>query len=414
VAAVCFALIVCSSFTYTFSQTSPHPDEIIFLEIAESVPVETDLGLPETRPTFAVWRSMFESARDSILMEFFYISPKKGELLDTLLHLLRKKAGQGVRVKILVDGRMAETYPKALEDLDRVAGIEVRRISVFNQMGGVMHAKYFIIDDREVFIGSQNFDWRALKHIHEAGVRIANRQLALQTARLFHIDWHLASAADTANLAQFLSSWPFDFRPLNRKHRLFYRTAQDTVWIYPAYSPVWCLPPEFEWDETVLLHLLNNAQEHVHIQLLTYSPADEQDYYSKLDGTLRALQTKGVSIRILVSNWNADERRWPYLLSLDLLPNVEIRYSSLPPWSGGFIPYARVEHCKYMVVDGKWVWLGTSNWAKDYFYHSRNLSLIFQGASFAATLQRIFEKSWESPYAHKADPCRQPEPPRIR
>jgi hypothetical protein len=29
---------------------------------------------------------------------------------------------------------------------------------------GVLHAKYFVVDGREAYLGSQNFDWRALAH----------------------------------------------------------------------------------------------------------------------------------------------------------------------------------------------------------------------------------------------------------
>ena len=53
------------------------------------------------------------------------------------------------------------------------------------------------------------------------------------------------------------------------------------------------------------------------------------------------------------------------------VPGVKVRFIDVPPWSGGFVPFARVAHAKYMVVDGARAWVGTSNWEGDYFTQSR-------------------------------------------
>jgi len=58
--------------------------------------------------------------------------------------------------------------------------------------------------------------------------------------------------------------------------------------------------------------------------------------------------------------------------SLSLAPGLELRISSIPVYSGGFIPYARTEHCKYMVVDGETSWIGTGNWEESYFRNCRD------------------------------------------
>ncbi len=58
-----------------------------------------------------------------------------------------------------------------------------------NIAGGVMHAKYFIVDSENLFVGSQNMDWRALIHIHELGVRVKNKYLANTFQEVFEFDW---------------------------------------------------------------------------------------------------------------------------------------------------------------------------------------------------------------------------------
>lgn len=46
-------------------------------------------------------------------------------------------------------------------------------------MGGVQHAKYF---------GSQNFDWRAIEHIQELGLRVRVPEVVQALGALFEYD----------------------------------------------------------------------------------------------------------------------------------------------------------------------------------------------------------------------------------
>jgi phosphatidylserine/phosphatidylglycerophosphate/cardiolipin synthase-like enzyme len=103
----------------------------------------------------------------------------------------------------------------------------------------------------------------------------------------------------------------------------------------------------------------------------------------------------------------------PYIQSLAAVPNVEIRFTNIPEWSGGFIPYARVDHAKYLVADGSACWIGTANWAGSYFQRSRNISLFVRGEGVAADVLAFFNRSWSSSYAEEVDACAHYEPPRI-
>ena len=85
----------------------------------------------------------------------------------------------------------------------------------------------------------------------------------------------------------------------------------------------------------------------------------------------------------------------------------------VPPASAGFIPFARVAHAKYMVVDGQHSWIGTSNWEKDYFERSRNVGLLIDGQRIGAQLDSFFVSNWDSPYAQLVDPTKSYAEPRI-
>ena len=85
----------------------------------------------------------------------------------------------------------------------------------------------------------------------------------------------------------------------------------------------------------------------------------------------------------------------------------------IPPASERFIPFARVSHAKYLVVDGRRLWLGTSNWGRDYFYDSRNVGVVVDDARLAGRLDRYFARAWSSRYAERVDPAATYQPPRV-
>ena len=70
------------------------------------------------------------------------------------LTAIEEAADRGVKVRLLVDAMFSAKYPEPLGRLAARRGIEVRRFDVAPVMGGVLHAKYFLIDGREVYLGS--------------------------------------------------------------------------------------------------------------------------------------------------------------------------------------------------------------------------------------------------------------------
>jgi phosphatidylserine/phosphatidylglycerophosphate/cardiolipin synthase-like enzyme len=77
----------------------------------------------------------------------------------------------------------------------------------------------------------------------------------------------------------------------------------------------------------------------------------------------------------------------------------------------GFLPFARVAHAKYMVVDGTKAWVGTNNWERDYFTKTRNVGLIVEGGSVPPRLEQIFEQNLRSGYMLPLEPNKVYEQP---
>jgi phosphatidylserine/phosphatidylglycerophosphate/cardiolipin synthase-like enzyme len=368
---------------------TPPPD----IEIVESIPVGTALDNPEIRNAHEVWLEMIGQARATLDLEQYYISNEPGKLLEDILAAIESAGKRGVKVRIIVDARMYKTYPESVDTLAQRTNIQVRRIDFGMIAGGVQHAKYFIVDGAEVFVGSQNFDWRALEHIHELGLRIKNNQVAAAYGDVFDLDWQLASLAPEAikNFALTKKTYQTPIRVAG--------AAGDVAVLFPTFSPLNYIPDSALWDERAIVALIDGSQRSLSLQFLSYSPAERQGgRYVAIDDALRRAAKRGVKVRMIVSDWQKGTAAVSALKELAGTPNIEVAFTAIPEWSGGYIPFARVEHCKYIVADGERFWLGTSNCEKNYFYGSRNMGIVCTSPNLAGSLSKIFLKSWSSPY----------------
>lgn len=351
------------------------------LELVESFPVETDFDQPDLRSAQDVWLEMIEGAQSEILWQTFYVSHEKGKATEPLLAALKTAAARGVRVQLLVDPKFLETYPEPLGELGATEGIEVRSSPVGHWFGGVMHAKAMFCDGKVGYIGSQNLDWRSLTHIRELGLRFEEPHLVADYTRVFRWEWdNFDQEKPPADLPRVVT-WP---------------VSLDGGSATATFSPVGLNAASTLSDEEAILKLIESADSSIEIALLDYSPVtrDGKTFYPTLDNALRQAAVRGVKIRLLVSHWMEEETVLDHVLSLNSLNNVEVRACRIPLSSEGEIPFARVHHSKYMVVDGESAWLGTANWARGYLHNSRNYGMVLQGGKLPARMERLFDFDW--------------------
>jgi phosphatidylserine/phosphatidylglycerophosphate/cardiolipin synthase-like enzyme len=298
----------------------------------------------------------------------------------------------------LCEKSMAGTYPETLRRFADRPNILTRFFDWKQLTGGVLHAKYFIIDDREVFIGSQNFDWRSLSHIQETGMRIQAFPFVKAMLGIFEADW-LYSSGDKAA-----------YRKMSAAPRLHFPADAFLV-----ASPARFNPPGVRGALGTLVALIGRARTRITVQLLSYSLRIEggREKFTRIDQALRRAARRGVRVRMLVSNWNLRRPQVESLQALARVPNIEIKFAVIPQADRGFIPFARVIHSKVMRIDDDISWLGTSNWGHDYFFRSRNVEMVLRLPAVAGTLDEIFASLWDGPYVWRLDPDREYQPPRI-
>lgn len=374
----------------------------VALELVESAPIESPLGAPDLRDAYEVWPELIARARRSIDLAEFYASNAPGSRLEPIVVALEQAMRRGVRVRFLADAGFAKTYPDTLERLER-AGAELRRLEGRLLGGGVLHAKYFLVDGEEVYLGSQNFDWRSLTHIQELGVRVRHPAVAMALAAIFETDWKLAGGVT-----------PTDSTGPTGEVKVSPSVLVGGIAVTPVASPSGRLPDPGLWDLPRLVAMLDGAQRTVRVQLLTYRVTGRDgERFEELDQALRRAATRGVRVQLLVSDWAKRKSSLEALQALVRVPGVEVRFLVVPPWSGGVVPFARVAHAKYLVVDGEHAWVGTSNWERDYFFRSRNVGVLLDSAALGARLDRFFLAGWSSALAEPVDPDRAYTPPRI-
>jgi phosphatidylserine/phosphatidylglycerophosphate/cardiolipin synthase-like enzyme len=385
-----FVFLAASLLSCTPAKLPERAPEIapVMLSLVESEPSETTLDRPDIPNAPDVWLEMFNNAKYTIDIAEFYASEAEPQWLASsklapIIDALAKAHRRDVKVRFLLDEKLVPQYAITIQHLEK-AGVEVRRINGAAIFGadGVHHAKYFIVDAYHSFIGSQNFDWRSLDQIQEMGVRLSSMDIARLLMEIFETDWALAGGAPSSTRIQ-------KGTPMGN----FPGIEADRVLL--VASPKGWLPDEESWDLPRIIGMLDGAKQSIDVQVLKYKTVDRAGkQFMELDNALRRAATRGVKIRMLVSEWAMKDKAVHELATV-----AGIRVLKVPESSQGPIPFARVAHAKYMVVDGHAAWIGSSNWEGDYFTRSRNVGLILTDGQAPMRLAKFFEENWSSQYA---------------
>lgn len=333
------------------------------IQLIESIPTEVSANSPQIADAASTWVSMFDAAQTSIDIASFYISPSdKQDALDPVWESLRRAVDRGVQLRVLVDLSFSDKYPEPLKELETWPNTQLKRI---DYGPGVMHAKYFIVDKKEAFVGSQNFDYRALEHIFELGMHIRAEPLVQSASRIFALDWGEEMAFS---------------KP---------KTEED---IFVVASPPQSLPAEVPHDLPHILSLIHDAKKTLRLQFLSYNnKTRSKESWTVLDDALIAAVQRGVHVELMVSDWATKGNKGQSLEKLRS-NGVKVYVASVPEHSSGPIPFARTIHAKTIISDQSQCWLGTSNASKGYFTTSRNVGLIVRNRELCVQMDDFFTR----------------------
>ncbi len=295
-----------------------------------------------------------------IFIEYFII--EEGKLWNSILDILKEKAGQGLEVRVIYDdiGSMATLpgdYPVRLEKL----GVHCR---VFNRFVPVVslrqnnrdHRKYMIIDGKMAFTG---------------GINMADEYINVKP-RFGH--WkdsaiRLEGDAVWSVTVSFLAMW--DFTNSEEEHFTPFRPKPAhggaAGYVQPYHDCPWDNEPV---GQSVYLNLIYRAKRYVYIT----TPYLVIDY--SLTMALTSAAKSGVDVRIIVPH--IPDKKTVFEMTRSHYEELLEAGVKIFEYEPGFI------HSKNFVVDDRFATVGTVN--LDYrsmFLHFENGVLLYETSSVA-------------------------------
>ncbi|MFH4977180.1 hypothetical protein AB6A40_003889 [Gnathostoma spinigerum] len=392
------------------------------MEIVESIP--TGLTYKNTTPskeTYVAWMELVKRATKNIDIAAFYWNlidqtgyPTSWKGNNTFNGLI-EAAKKGVKLNI-AQNKPSQLFPQTDSAYLAKNGFATVRSLDFDRLlgSGVLHTKFWIVDNRDVYIGSANMDWKSLTEVKELGYVFYNCScLANDLSKVFKIYWKLGEEK-----AKIPPKWPLYLKtPFNFSHPLKLNLNGHFVDVFISSSPVGFNSKGREHDADAIVSAMRTAQRFVHIAVMDYLPAiiyekpHKDRYWSILDDAIRAAAYRGVEVKLLVSHWaHSRPQMIAYLLSLEdineglphydhnVTGSIRVGIFTVPSTKEQLkLPFARVNHNKYMVTD-QVAYVGTSNWVGDYFVNTAGVGVTLISEERVSLLEAIFQRDWNSPF----------------
>ncbi|HEX8254009.1 MAG TPA: phospholipase D-like domain-containing protein [Thermoanaerobaculia bacterium] len=375
-----------------------------------------------------------------------------------LYDALGAAAARGVRIRILqspgFSGATQESETLRTQYPDAITIAQVQMGEWYGG-GGIMHQKVWVFDDRHMYLGSANMDWKSIMQVKEMGIAVEDcPELAADATKYFEGWWLFSetpsSSADAfdeeTRIYRHVPPWspliaearrqtsPLDadqFRTsYNRDAPLQVQLDGQPAGIFLTGCPHEVCAPGRTYDDDGLVYTIRDAQKTVSVSVMDFGPvslysrsADPEEslptdtpvWWPKLfDALLSAVLTRKAYVRLLVSKWaHTSALIEPFLRALQAAADagrgdkymsagqLEIKQFIIPGWdstTGTYRQYpghSRVNHTKYVVTDRR-ANIGTSNMTWDYFASTAGSSINTDAPGVVRSLQAVFDRDWTS------------------
>jgi phospholipase D3/4 len=385
-----------------------------------------------------------------------------------LFEALREAAARGVLIRVLqgpgFSGGAQESDTLAREFPDR---IRIHRVQMGDWYGGsgIMHQKIWVFDERHLYLGSANMDWKSIMQVKEMGVVVENSlELAADATRYFE-GWLAFSDLPATSVEAFDQSvrvyrkvppWsaliPSERRqtspledgrfasPYNQRTPLTVTLDGQPAGMFLTGCPHEVLAPERSYDGDALVHTILDATSSVCVSVMDFAPvglyrrAGDADptrreesfptdtpawWPSLFDALLSAALTRKVHVRMLVSKWaHTSSLIEPFLLALQRAADagradeamtagqLEIKQFVIPGWddtAGAKRAFPGHSRVNHTkyIVTDRRLNIGTSNMTWDYFASTAGTSFNTDHPELRRVLQSVFDRDWASSYAFR-------------
>lgn len=315
-------------------------DEII-AELTTPVPADVTLhAMPESTATPLI--QAIQRAETSIDLSIYLFTSK------SVTDALKEAAARGVRVRVMLEpevvGQKDANVAKA-EEL-RTAGIEVKDTPPeFSEGNKVDHAKFMIVDNKELLFGTGNIVKSGLGESskpkfnnRDFWVTDKRSESVAEAAQLFNADWNRESTAGL-NFKHLVVT------PDNASQKLFdmIDNAQTRLWVYNQSLN----------DQTVIDKLI-------------------------------AAKMRGVDVKVILNDARSSDDK-------NLTARAKLEAAGIPC---GFYRKHTL-HAKGMVADNL-AYIGSQNFTTGGLYNNREFGQIIAEPSFVKQLSDVFTEDFKT------------------
>ncbi|MFA5987401.1 MAG: phosphatidylserine/phosphatidylglycerophosphate/cardiolipin synthase family protein [Candidatus Paceibacterota bacterium] len=290
-------------------------------------------------------------AQKSVYWEMYIFEHDSSHAID-LVGALKKKAKEGVDVKIILDGFGSLYFPQNVADDLTAAGAE---ILFFNGWFRRVHRKILIIDQQEVYLGGVNVG-KAYHKWTDMHIMIKNSAIAESLVRSFSHSYNLCGGQDKKLL---------EFR-----NKAIVRKTQ--VWLLDHFPSL----GRYFLKEYYLEKMVR-AKKTMVMTTPYFVPR------AWLIRSLRAAASRGVKIDIIVPG-DTDSKIMNIAnnLFMSLVSNENIT----------FYLTSTMNHAKTILVDDSEGMVGSANLDSQSFHFNNELGLTFRDKTMVADLKKILDE----------------------
>jgi len=322
-----------------------------------------------------------ENAESFIFMEYFIID--EGYMWGKILEILRRKAAQGVDVRVMYDGMcemstLTHDYPKRMAEL----GIKCKAFSPITPFLSTYynyrdHRKILVIDGKTAYTGGINFADEYINRRERFG--------HWKDAAIM-----LKGEAVPSFTLMFLQMWN-----INEKN------AEWDEWLKPKLSVKGggfvmpyadCPLDDDKVGENVYMDILNRATSYVHI-MTPYLILD-----GELESSLKYAAQRGIDVKIILPG--IPDKKGAYALAKTHYKELVKAGVKIYEYTPGFV------HSKVFVCDDEKAVVGTINLDYRSLYHHFECAAYMYRTSCILDIERDFDETLKL--------CRQVTPETIK
>jgi len=333
--------------------------------------------------SFDVLCKKLELADDEILLNVYELT---NEYLTEILEGLLER---GVKIGILVEGNPVGGMKD--EEIYLLNRLSSKGADVYLMNGacklryGFDHAKYAIIDNETLIIGSANWDEVGFPLYPCHGNRewviiVKNQTVAGYFKKVFNEDCNVI----LPDVIQF-EEIPVSIEKQNEKlYTTGYKNVFSPLNITANMSLIPVLSPDTSRE--IITELIDSAEHTIYIEQL-YIHADWESSIEDIIRSLINASNRGVKIKVIMNyNPNYDNRDIDYASRFLKAHGIEVRF--LYGW------FVNV-HTKGMIVDNRTVLISSINWNEQSIDRNREAGIVIENGDISRYYAKIFLYDWE-------------------